>query len=300
MALNKNAIRIIIFEADTPAGKAFDVVLLVSILISVLAVLLDSVAALHERYGRFFLIIEWSFTIAFTVEYALRLWCIENTARYARSFFGIVDLLGILPTYLSMFIADTQYLLVIRILRVLRVFRVLRMVRYVGEAQLLSQALLASRRKIAVFITSVLALVVIFGCLMYLIEGEEHGFTSIPKSIYWAVITLTTVGYGDLTPQTPIGQAMATLVMIMGYGIIAVPTGIVTMELSEAQRRSANTRTCPACSAEGHVAEASYCWRCGEHLFRKDLRAAEAGQRAAHEESREAEGAGSGGKRVSD
>ncbi|MCB1685819.1 MAG: ion transporter [Pseudomonadales bacterium] len=300
MALNRNAIRIIIFEADTPAGKAFDVVLLVSILISVVAVLLDSVAALHERYGRIFLILEWTFTIAFTVEYALRLWCIENTARYARSFFGIVDLLGILPTYLSMFIADSQYLLVIRILRVLRVFRVLRMVRYVGEAQLLSQALLASRRKIAVFITSVLALVVIFGCLMYLIEGEEHGFTSIPKSIYWAVITLTTVGYGDLTPQTPFGQAMATLVMIMGYGIIAVPTGIVTMELSEAQRRSANTRTCPACSAEGHVAEASYCWRCGEHLFRKDLRAAEADQRAADEESRDAEDAGSGDKAVSD
>jgi len=158
---------------------------------------------------------------------------------------------------------------------VLRVFRVLRMVRYVGEAELLTQALLASRRKIAVFITSVMALVVIFGCLMYLIEGAENGFTSIPKSIYWAVITLTTVGYGDLTPQTPIGQAMATVVMIMGYGIIAVPTGIVTLELSEAQRRAANTRTCPACSAEGHVREASYCWRCGEHLYRKSEPTAE-------------------------
>jgi voltage-gated potassium channel len=266
MAL-KDSLRIIIFEANTPAGKAFDVGLIVCILVSVVAVLLDSVAVLHARYGDFFLGAEWIFTIVFTVEYLLRLWCIGHTARYARSFYGIVDLLGILPTYVSLFVADTQYLLVIRILRVLRVFRVLRMVRYVGEAELLSQALIASRRKITVFVCSVMALVVIFGSFMYLIEGDEHGFTSIPRSIYWAVITLTTVGYGDLTPHTPLGQAMATLVMIMGYGIIAVPTGIVTLELSEAHRRMANTRTCPGCSAEGHVREASYCWRCGEHLF---------------------------------
>jgi voltage-gated potassium channel len=269
MAFDRDTVRLIIFEAHTPAGKAFDVGLIICILVSVLAVLLDSVASLHERYGDTFLAIEWFFTILFTIEYALRLWCIGHTVRYAKSFYGIVDLLGILPTYVSRFIADTQYLLVIRILRVLRVFRVLRMVRYVGEAELLQQALIASRRKITVFICSVLALVVIFGSFMYLIEGDESGFTSIPRAIYWAVITLTTVGYGDLTPQTPLGQTVATLVMIMGYGIIAVPTGIVTLELSEAHRKAANTRTCPGCAAEGHVREATYCWRCGEHLYRK-------------------------------
>ena len=263
----KDRVRLIIFEAHTPAGKAFDVGLIICILVSVLAVLLDSVATLHDAYGRYFLAVEWFFTVIFTLEYVTRLWCIQDTARYARSFYGVVDLLGIIPTYLSLLVADTQYLLVIRILRVLRVFRVLRMVRYVGEAELLTQALIASRRKITVFISSVLALVVIFGSFMYLIEGEANGFTSIPRSIYWAVITLTTVGYGDLTPHTPLGQAVATLVMIMGYGIIAVPTGIVTLELSEAHKRAANTRTCPVCAVEGHVREATYCWRCGAHLF---------------------------------
>ncbi len=268
MVFDKNTVRIVIFEADTPLGKAFDVGLLISIIISVIAVLLDSVAAVHARYGNILYAVEWCFTIAFTIEYALRLWCIEHTGRYARSFYGVVDLLGILPTYVSLFIMDTQYLLVIRILRVLRVFRVLRMVRYVGEAELLTQAIKASGRKIVVFISTVMALVVVFGSLMYLIEGSESGFTSIPKSIYWAVITLTTVGYGDLTPQTPLGQAFATIVMIMGYGIIAVPTGIVTLELSEASRRAANTVTCPQCSAEGHTREATYCWRCSAHLYR--------------------------------
>jgi len=270
MTFNRETVRLVIFEAQTPAGRAFDVALIVCILISVLAVLLDSVAEIHERYGDLLYNVEWAFTILFTIEYVLRLWCIENTARYARSFYGVVDLLGIIPTFLSLVVADTQYLLVVRILRVLRVFRVLRMVRYVGEAQVLTDALKASQRKITVFISTVLALVVVFGSFMYLIEGPESGFTSIPKSIYWAVITLTTVGYGDLTPVTPLGQAFATIVMILGYGIIAVPTGIVTMELTEAHRRSANTRTCPVCSVEGHIREATYCWRCGEHLFKPD------------------------------
>lgn len=279
----KDRVRIIIFEAHTPAGKAFDVGLIICILLSVLAVLLDSVAALHDAYGNYFLAIEWFFTITFTLEYAIRLWCIQDTVRYARSFYGIVDLLGIMPTYLSLLVADTQYLLVIRILRVLRVFRVLRMVRYVGEAELLTQALIASRRKITVFISSVVALVVIFGSFMYLIEGQANGFTSIPRSIYWAVITLTTVGYGDLTPQTPLGQAVATLVMIMGYGIIAVPTGIVTLEISEAHKRAANTRTCPVCSVEGHVREATYCWRCGAHLYERDEQRKDAPEGATRE-----------------
>ena len=268
MAFDKDTVRIIIFEADTPAGKAFDVGLIVCILCSVLAVMLDSVAAVHAGYSGWLYSIEWFFTILFTIEYGLRLWCIQNTPLYARSFFGIVDLLGIIPTYLSLLFAGTQYLLVIRVLRVMRVFRVLRMVRFVGEAEMLAQALRASSRKITVFVTAVAAVVVVIGCLMYLIEGEANGFTSIPRSIYWAIITMTTVGYGDITPQTPLGQAFASLVMIMGYGIIAIPTGIVTLEISEASRRSTNTRTCPQCSAEGHVPEAGFCWRCGEHLFR--------------------------------
>ena len=265
----RDRIRIVIFEADTPAGKAFDVALIVTIISSVLAVMLDSVAWVHSRYGHILYYVEWAFTVVFTIEYVVRLWCIRHAWLYARSFYGIIDLLGILPTYLSLFLADSQYMLVIRILRVLRVFRVLRMVRYVGEAEMLMQALVASRRKITVFITTVITLVVVFGSMMYLIEGEDHGFTSIPKSVYWAVITLTTVGYGDLAPQTPLGQALATVIMIFGYGIIAIPTGIVTLELSEASRRRANTRVCSDCSAEGHSAEATYCWRCGAHLFSK-------------------------------
>jgi len=269
MAFDKDTVRTVIFEADTPAGKAFDVTLIALILLSVGAIMLDSVDAIHQQYGDWLYLAEWLFTLIFTVEYGLRLWCIQNPALYARSFYGIVDLLGILPTYLSLWIAGSQYFLVVRVLRVLRVFRVLRMVRYVGEAELISQALLASRRKITVFVSSVLALVVVFGSLMYLVEGNNNpGFASIPDSIYWAVTTMTTVGYGDITPATPLGRGLATIIMIMGYGIIAVPTGIVTLELNEANRRRANTRTCPDCSAEGHSREATYCWRCGQHLFR--------------------------------
>ncbi len=276
MAFSKDAARIVIFEANTPAGKAFDVTLIVFIMISVLAVMLDSVDWIHEEYGDWLYAVEWFFTIAFTIEYAMRLWCIQNTWLYARSFYGIIDLICIIPTYISLWFTGTQYLLVIRVLRVLRIFRVLRMVRYVGEAELITQALVASRRKITVFICSVLALVVIFGSFMYLIEGGINDeFGSIPESVYWAVTTMTTVGYGDITPTTTLGKTLATLIMIMGYGIIAVPTGIVTMELNEANRRRANTRTCPMCSAEGHPREATYCWRCGEHLFRRDERVAE-------------------------
>ncbi len=269
MTFDKDTVRIVIFEAHTPAGRAFDVALIIAILASVTAVLCDSVESINSIYGDWLYGVEWFFTILFTIEYGLRLWCINNTRMYARSFFGVVDLLGIVPTYLSLMFAGSQYLLVVRILRVLRVFRILRMVRYVSEADLLTEALRASRRKIVIFISTVAALVIVFGSLMYLIEGAEHGFTSIPKSIYWAVSTMTTVGFGDIAPQTALGQALASLIMIMGYGIIAVPTGIVTLELSEANRRRTNTRTCPECSAEGHSREATYCWRCGSHLYRK-------------------------------
>jgi len=266
----KEKIRSVIFEANTVAGKVFDVLLIVLILLSVLAVSLDSVTSISQKYGDVLLAIEWGFTVLFTVEYLLRLWTIQNTWLYARSFYGVIDLLGSLPTYLSIWFADAHYFLVVRVLRVLRIFRVFRMVRYVGEAELISQALVASRRKITVFVCSVLALVVVFGSLMYLIEGGTNTeFSSIPQSIYWAVTTMTTVGYGDVAPDTGLGRGLAAVIMIMGYGIIAVPTGIVTLELNEAHRKRANTKTCPTCSAEGHSYEASFCWRCGSALFQK-------------------------------
>ena len=265
----RDLVREIIFEADTPAGAIFDVGLIVFIVLSVLVVLLDTVPEIHESYGGTLYALEWFFTLSFTAEYVLRLWSINNRGLYARSFYGLVDLGSILPTYLSLFIPGAQSFLVIRILRVLRVFRVLRLVQFVGEGEMLMTALANSRRKITVFILTVLAMVVVFGSLMYVIEGPDTGFTSIPKSIYWAIVTLTTVGYGDLTPATPLGQAVASMVMIMGYGVIAVPTGIVTMELGEASRARANTRTCTECSAEGHRQEASICFRCGSPLYRR-------------------------------
>jgi voltage-gated potassium channel len=265
----RDRVRVVVFESETRAGRLFDVLLLLAILSSVGAVLLDSVPAFHDRWGRVFYVVEWGFTIIFTIEYAVRLWCIETPRLYARSFYGIADLLGILPTYLSLLVTDTQYITVIRIVRVLRVFRVLRMVRWVSESSYLYEALMESRRKIFVFLFAVLNLVVIFGSLVYAVEGPENGFDSIPQSIYWAIVTITTVGYGDIAPQTPLGRALASCIMIMGYGIIAVPTGIVTVELNEAARRRANTRTCPHCSAEGHSREASFCWRCGGELYRR-------------------------------
>ena len=273
----RDDVRIVIFEAGTRAGKAFDVGLIVFILASVVVVMLDSVPQIHARYGVWLYVAEWAFTVVFAIEYGLRLWSIQNRWAYARSFYGVVDLMGILPMLLSLWIDGSQYFLVVRVLRVLRVFRVLRMVRYVGEAELITQALAASRRKITVFICSVMALMVVFGSLMYLVEGGHNPeFASIPHSIYWAVTTMTTVGYGDIAPITPLGQAIAALIMIMGYGIIAVPTGIVTLELNEANRRQANTRICPECAAEGHSREASFCWRCGGALYQRGRSEAQA------------------------
>lgn len=256
----------VIFEADTKAGKLFDELLIISILVSVAAVMLDSIASIQINYGDLLYGIEWFFTIVFTVEYGLRLSCVGRPLKYATSFYGLVDLLAIIPTYLSLLLPGSQYLLVIRILRILRIFRILKLVTYLGEAQMLMQAMRASRRKIAVFIYTVLTLVVIFGSLMYVIEGEANGFTSIPRSIYWAIVTLTTVGYGDISPQTPIGQALASVVMVFGFAIIAVPTGIVTAEMSQVYRKKVSTQACPECSAEGHDPDARHCKYCGAGL----------------------------------
>jgi voltage-gated potassium channel len=294
-------VRTVIFESESKAGRRFDVLLILAILASVGAVFLDSVPAVNAEWGHVLYAVEWGFTILFTIEYAVRLWCIDKPWLYARSFYGIVDLLGVIPTYLSLLLADTQYMTVIRIIRVLRVFRVLRMVGWVAESNYLIEALLASRRKVLVFLFAVLTLAVVFGSLLYVVEGPEHGFVSIPTSIYWAIVTLTTVGYGDLVPATPLGRLLASCIMIMGYGIIAVPTGIVTVELNEAMRRRANTRTCPSCSAEGHSREASYCWRCGEALFeqRRREKAAEAAAQDAAEQGdpeKGAAGTGAAGK----
>ena len=256
----------VIFESDTRAGRFFDVALIICILASVVVVMLDSVGPIRALHGQFLYGVEWFFTILFTIEYILRLLCVGRPIRYAGSFFGVIDLLSILPTYLSILLPGSRYLIVIRILRVLRVFRVLRLAQYMGESRLLLQALRASRRKVSVFLFTVLTLVVVLGSLIYMVEGEEHGFTSIPKSIYWAIVTLTTVGYGDIAPQTPLGQFVAVIVMIIGYGIIAVPTGIVTVEMSQAFRQKASAVVCPSCSAEGHDSDAVHCKRCGAQL----------------------------------
>jgi voltage-gated potassium channel len=265
-------LRTIIFEAGSPAGKAFDVVLIASILLSVLAVMLDSVQSIRAEYGRALYLVEWFFTILFTIEYVLRLITIGRPRKYATSFFGIVDLLAILPTYISIFVPGTHCLLIIRVLRVLRVFRVLKFFQYIWEASALMRALKASRRKITVFLFAVLTLEVILGSLMYLVEGDENGFTSIPRSVYWAIVTLTTVGYGDISPQTTVGQFLAAIIMITGYSIIAVPTGIVTVELSRHARREVDIQVCPGCGTEGHDADALHCKHCGTRL-EKDARA---------------------------
>jgi len=256
----------IIFEADTAAGRFFDLALIWSILISVAAVMLDSVAAVRARYGTGLTVVEWLFTILFTLEYLLRLWCIGKPMRYATSFFGLVDLLAVLPTYISLVLPGSHYLLVIRILRVLRIFRVLKLMQFTKEGQVMIRALRAAFHKIIVFFATVITLVVIFGSVMYLVEGEAHGFTSIPRSIYWAIVTMTTVGYGDISPQTSLGQTIAALIMLIGFTIIAVPTGIVASEMTRVRSGEANTQVCPMCAAEGHDSDARYCKSCGAPL----------------------------------
>jgi len=253
----------VIFEADTPAGKTFDLVLIICILASVVAVMLESVAPIREQYGRYLYTAEWFFTIIFTIEYVLRLICIGRPLKYATSFFGVVDLLAVIPTYLDLLLPGSRFLLVIRILRLLRIFRVLKLVQYVSEANTLLQALRSGRRKIIIFLSTVVTIAVIMGSAMYVIEGEAHGFTSIPRSVYWAIVTMTTVGYGDVSPETSLGQTLAALLMILGYSIIAVPTGIVTAEMTRGRDKKVTTQSCPECSAEGHDADAKHCKMCG-------------------------------------
>jgi len=258
--------RHVIFGTDTPSGILFDRLLILAIALSVVAVMLDSIASIHRHYGPHLYFAEWVFTLLFTVEYAVRLWVSERPARYARSFYGIVDLLSIIPTYLSLILPGTSYLLTIRVLRVLRIFRVFKLIRFMDEAGELVYALKESRRKIGVFIFSVFVLMILFGSVIYVIEGPENGFTSIPRSIYWAVVTITTVGYGDIVPQTSFGQSIATLAMITGYAIIAVPTGIVTAEISAARVKRRFGRECKHCHLHEHDTDARYCKRCGTEL----------------------------------
>lgn len=253
----------IIFEADTRAGRAFDIALLLLILISVAAVMMDSVASIRQRWGPLLTIIEWSITIIFTVEYIIRLWCVRNPLRYATSVFGIVDLLSIIPTYLSVVVEGSHSLLVIRTLRLIRAFRIFKLSRYVNESQALLQALRATSAKITVFVLLVLTFVLILGSTMYLIEGPNEPFTSIPVSVYWAIVTMTTVGYGDMSPDTAWGRLVASVAMILGYSIIIVPTGIFSVEIIMAHKHQVSTQVCPQCTREGHDVDAVHCKYCG-------------------------------------
>jgi len=256
----------VIFGHETPAGKNFDIILLLVILTSVLVAMLDSVNYLHADYQNFFYVLEWGFTILFTVEYFLRLAIVKNKRAYATSFYGIIDLLAILPTYIALFVSGAQFLIVLRILRVLRIFKVLQMRQFTMEAGILVRALARSSRKILVFLLTILTVVTVFGAVMYLVEGPEHGFTSIPMAMYWAIVTVGTVGYGDLAPETPIGRLITAGLILIGYGIIAVPTGIYAAELFSAGRQSHEPRTCTKCGHFGHETGAKYCLQCGHKL----------------------------------
>ena len=256
---------VVIFEHHTRAGKAFDIGLFVLIVVSISIVMLESVMALRVQYARAFWRAEWLLTAIFSLEYLLRLACVRRPARYALSFFGVVDLLAILPAYIALFVSGTHYLVIVRVLRLLRVFRVFKLARHLSEADVLLRALLASRAKIFVFMCAVASAVVVIGATMYVVEGEANGFSSIPRSIYWAIVTLTTVGYGDIAPRTVLGQFLASLVMILGYGVIAVPTGIVSLELQQAVRAQ-RSAPCTGCKLAEHAQDAIFCRRCGTRL----------------------------------
>lgn len=257
----------VIFEADTRAGRRFDVALILCIVASVAVVVLDSVASIRARHGTWLSVLEWVFTIGFTVEYAARLASVRRPLRYARSFFGVIDLLAILPSYLALLVPGLGALVDVRVLRLLRVFRVLKLVEYVHEFVALKQALMASRRKILVFLSFVMLVVMVMGTLMYVVEGPENGYTSIPVGVYWAITTMTTVGFGDVVPKTDLGRVIASLMMLIGWGTLAVPTGIVGAEFAARHlRRETTTRTCHECLSEGHLPSARFCRDCGAEL----------------------------------
>jgi voltage-gated potassium channel len=264
----RHRLHTIIFEADTPAGRTFDIVLIFAIVTSIVLVAIETVTTRQSRLGRTLFVAEWILTGLFTIEYIARLLAVRRPAAYAKSFFGIVDLLAILPAYVSILFAGGQYFLVLRALRLLRIFRIFKLAHFLSGAQVLTVAIRSARYKIGVFLFTVVTIVVIVGALMYVIEGGTNGFTSIPASMYWAIVTLTTVGYGDVAPVTTLGRFVASMVMILGYGIIAVPTGIVTTELIQATRRpeEISGQACPTCSAEGHPVGATFCFRCGSEL----------------------------------
>ena len=261
----------IIYEADTPAGKLFDVVLLIFILASIVLVMLESVNSIDAKYHDWLNMTEWVVTILFTLEYIARIVSVKKPLKYITSFYGVIDLLSTIPKYLSLIFVGTHALVALRALRLLRVFRILKLARYLGASNNLVTAIKASRVKISVFLFAVVIISIILGTIMYLIEGEENGFTNIPKSVYWCIVTLTTVGYGDIAPQTALGQFIASIVMVLGYGIIAVPTGIVTSELAKTHDKKVetNTQSCPNCSAENHKDNAEYCYNCGHNLHIK-------------------------------
>ena len=256
----------IIFESDTPAGVLFDKVLLVAIVASVIVVMVDSLGGHTGRLAQWLTLLEWAFTLLFTAEYVARLACVERPWRYALSFFGIVDLVSVLPTFLAVLVPELHSLIDVRVLRLLRVFRILKLTAYVAEFQFIGTALRNSRRKIAVFISAVLMIVVSMGTVMYVVEGPSNGFTSIPVSVYWAITTMTTVGFGDIAPKTDLGRAIASLMMLLGWGVLAVPTGIVTAEMTSQRMHGSAARTCRACGARGHTAEARFCNACGSAL----------------------------------
>lgn len=258
---------IIIFEADTAAGKWFDLLLIAAVLLSVITVILDSVASIQQQYDTLLNGLEWFFTLLFTAEYIARLLCVPHPMRYARSFFGVIDLLSILPTYIAVFFPGTHYLTDIRLLRLLRIFRILKLVPFINEYRQLGLALAASRRKIMIFVSVVLIITFLLGTLMYAIEGPANGFTSIPVAIYWAITTITTVGFGDISPKTDIGRFVTSIMMLLGWGVLAVPTGIISAEISAQKRmQPSTTRTCPECLSEGMDADAKYCKHCGAEL----------------------------------
>ena len=262
----KENIKIIIFGTNTKAGKLFDEILIITITLSIITVLLDSVESYHEQYGNIFYLAEWIFTILFTIEYFLRIYSVRLPSSYVLSFFGLIDLLSIIPTYISVLFPGAQALSVIRVLRVLRIFRILKLFQYISEAKHLKTALISSKRKIYIFLFVVMNIVIILGSIMYLVEGEKAGYTSIPKSIYWAIVTLTTVGYGDIAPMTPIGQTISAFIMLIGYSIIAVPTGIITTELTFSKSDPNNNETCIVCDKDDLVRGSLYCRHCGAKI----------------------------------